>query len=282
MPGMKSTIRQIVRFVFLILRRLWDGRLSQTAASLAFTTLLSLVPLLAIGFGIAAAFPGFGDLSGKVRHYIAANLLPGTPGSAKVLDYVQQFSDKASHLTVFGILMLAVTSILLLDTIGDAFDLIWRGASAKRQRSMLRTFLLYAAILVLGPVVFGLSVSATSYLVSISLGLTEGIPLVGQFLLKLSTEIITVAGFSLLYFFLPNVRVNPRHALVGGLTAGVLFEIMGRLFAFYVTQFPTYTFVYGTFSFVPIFLLWIYLSWLVVLFGALIAASLQEIWRSPA
>jgi membrane protein len=278
---MNAGIRQSVNFLFLVVRRLWHGRLSQTAASLSFTTILSLVPMLAIGFGVAAALPLLGDLRGKIRHFVGANLLPGTPGSARILDYVQQFSDKASHLTVFGILMLAVTAMLLLDTISDAFDLIWRGVSVKRKRTLARTLLLYAAIVVLGPVVFGLSVSATSYLAGISMGLAEGIPLAGQFLLKFSTEIITVTGFFLLYMFMPNVRVGARYAMIGGVTAGVLFEFMGRLFAYYITKFPTYTLVYGTFSFVPIFLLWIYFSWLVVLFGALITASLQEVWRSP-
>jgi membrane protein len=279
---MQSTVRQLVKFVFFVLRRLWEGRLSQVAASLAFTTLLALVPLLAIGFGIAAAFPQFGDLGGKVRHFIAANLLPGTSNSAVILDYMKQFSDHASHLTILGIMALAVTSLLLLDTITDAFDQMWQGVSGVQPRPFRQTLLLYAAILVLGPVVLGLSISATSYLAGVSVGLTDGIPLAGQFVFKLSTEFITVAGFSLLYYFMPKVRVDPRHALIGGVTAGVLFEIMGRLFAYYITNFPTYTLVYGTFSVLPIFLLWIYFSWLVVLFGALIAASIHEIWRRAA
>jgi membrane protein len=277
---MEATVRQLVRFVFLVLRRLWEGRLSQVAASLAFTTLLSLIPMLAIGFGIAAAFPQFGDLAGKVRHFIAINLLPGTSGSAVILDYMKQFSDSASKLTLIGILALGVTSLFLLDTISDAFDRMWLRNEGDRERPLAQTLLLYAAILVLGPVIFGLSVSATSYFASVSMGLTDGIPLVGQFVFKLSTELITVAGFSMLYFFMPKVKVRMRHAIVGGVTAGILFEIMGRLFAFYISMFPTYTVVYGTFSILPIFLLWIYFSWLVVLFGALIAASIHEVWRN--
>jgi membrane protein len=277
-PIMESRIRKYISYVFFVVRLVWDSRLSQTAASLAFTTLLSLVPLAAIGFGIAAALPQFGDLPSKLSKFIAANMLPGTPAAKVILAYIDQFSAQASHLTTIGILLLAVTSLLLLDTIGSAFDQIWRGAAVARSRSLGRSLFVYASILILGPVIFGLSVSATSYLVSVSLGLTDGIPLVGQFVFKLSTEIITVAGFSLLYLFLPNAQVDPRHALVGGVTAGVLFEIMGRLFAIYITHFPTYTLVYGTFSVVPIFLLWIYFSWVVVLFGAVITATLHSYW----
>lgn len=273
---MATGLHQFANYLIFVLRRFWDDRLSQVAASLTFTTLLSLVPLLAIGISMASAIPLFGDLTGKVQNFIASNLLPGTAASTVILDYMEQFSQQATQLTAVGIITLGVTSMLLLDTIGDAFDLIWRYDSRARHRSMARTLLLYIAILVVGPVVFGISVSATSYLVGVSMGYTSGIPLLGQFLLKFSTELITVAGFALLYFFMPNARVNPRHALVGGATAGVLFEIMGRLFAFYITQFPSYTVVYGAFSAIPIFLIWIYFSWIVVLFGALIAASLQE------
>lgn len=276
---MNSVIRTAVRYVFFVVRLLWESRLSQTAASLAFTTLLSLVPLFAIVFGIAAAFPEFGDVSGKIRGFVAANLLPGTAASKVILDYIDQFSSQASRLTTLGVMLLAVTAFLLIDTVADAFDVIWRGASVDRHRSFGRSVFVYVAILVLGPVVFGLSVSATSYLVGISMGVTADIPLAGQFIFKLSAEIITVAGFTMLYRFVPNAKVNTRHAMIGGLVAGILFEIMGRLFAIYITRIPTYTLVYGTFSVVPIFLLWIYFSWLVVLFGAVITATLHSHWR---
>lgn len=266
--------------MFFVVRRLWRGRLSQVAASLSFTTLLALVPLLAIVFGIAAAFPQLGDLDAKLRHFIGGNLLPGMQSSHIILDYMKQFSDHASRLTLFGIVALGVTSILLLDTITGAFDQMWEGVAGTRPRPFAQTLLMYAAFLILGPLALGLSLTATSYLASISVGLTEGIPLVGQFVLKLSSEIITVLAFSLLYYSMAKVRVRPRYALIGGFTAGVLFEIMGRLFAAYITHFPTYTLVYGTFSVLPIFLLWIYFTWLVVLFGALVTASLHAIWKA--
>jgi membrane protein len=278
----QSAIRKIVNFVVFVVRRLWYGRLSQVAASLSFTTLLALVPLLAIVFGIAAAFPQLGDLDAKLRHFIGGNLMPGMQSTHIIMDYMKQFSDHASRLTVLGVIALGVTSVLLLDTITGAFDQMWEGVSGTRPRPFHQTLLMYAAILVLGPVVLGLSLTATSYLASISIGLAEGIPLVGQFVLKLSSEFITIGAFSLLYYSMAKVRVRPRHALIGGFTAGVLFEIMGRLFAAYITNFPTYTLVYGTFSVLPIFLLWIYFSWLVVLFGALVTASLHAIWRAKS
>jgi membrane protein len=191
-----------------------------------------------------------------------------------IVDYMHQFLEHAAGLTVIGAAILAVTALMLLATIESAFDVIWRGAAEGRRRTLGRSLLLHAAILIIGPVVLGVSLSVSSYLVTVSMGLTAGIPVFGQFLLKISTEVVTVAGFSLLYLFLPHARVAKRHALVGGIVAGVMFEIMGRLFALYVAQFPNYTLVYGAFSAIPIFLLWIYLSWLVVMFGGVIAATL--------
>jgi membrane protein len=278
---METGIHHFARYLALVLRRFWDDRLSQVAASLAFTTLLSLVPLLAIVFNIASAFPAFGDLTIQVRGFIAGNLLPGTTASTVIVDYMQQFLEHAAGLTALGAAILAVTALMLLATIEGAFDVIWRGVGEGRRRTMGRSLLLHAAILIIGPVVLGVSLSVSSYLVTVSMGLTTGIPLIGQFLLKLSTEVVTVAGFSLLYLFLPHVGVAPRHALVGGIVAGVMFEIMGRLFALYIAHFPNYTLVYGAFSAIPIFLLWIYFSWLVVMFGGVITATLPDYGRVP-
>jgi membrane protein len=278
---MKTGIHHFVRYLALVLRRFRDDRLSQVAASLTFTTLLSLVPLLAIVFNIAAAFPAFGDLTLQVRGFIAGNLVPGTTASTVIVDYMHQFLEHAAGLTALGAAILAVIALMLLATIEGAFDVIWRGVGEGRRRTMGRSLLLNAAILIIGPVVLGVSLSVSSYLVTVSMGLTTGIPLIGQFLLRLSTDVVTVAGFSLLYLFLPHVRVAPRHALVGGIVAGVMFEIMGRLFAFYIAHFPSYTLVYGAFSAIPIFLIWIYLSWLVVMFGGLITATLPDYGRVP-
>jgi membrane protein len=278
---MKPGIQHFARYLALVLRRFWGDRLSQVAASLAFTTLLSLVPLLAIVFNIAAAFPAFGDLALQVRGFITGNLLPGTTASKVIVDYMHQFLEHAAGLTALGAAILAVTVFMLLATIEGAFEVIWRGAGEGRRRSVASSLLLHAAILIIGPVVLGVSLSVSSYLVTVSMGLTTGIPLIGQFLLKLSTEVVTVVGFTLLYLFLPHVRVAPRHALVGGIVAGVMFEIMGRLFAFYIAQFPNYALVYGAFSAIPIFLLWIYFSWLVVMFGGVIAATLPGYGRAP-
>jgi len=130
----------------------------------------------------------------------------------------------------------------------------------------------YWAALTLGPVLIGASLSITSYLVGASLGLTREAPLAGTAILWLAPFVLTWAAFTLLYYVVPNRAVKPRHALAGGLVAAFVFELMKRSFAFYVAQIPTYTLVYGAFAVIPIFLLWIYFSWVVIVIGALIAA----------
>jgi membrane protein len=139
----------------------------------------------------------------------------------------------------------------------------------------------YWALLTVGPLLIGASLSLTSWLVSQSLGLVKDVPLAAEVMLDVVPILLTAAAFTLAYIAVPNRRVLVRDALAGGLLAALAFEGMKHGFALYVTQFPTYRLVYGAFASVPIFLLWIYLSWVVVLFGAVTAAVLPE-WRERA
>jgi membrane protein len=172
---------------------------------------------------------------------------------------------------------LAVTALLMMLTIDQALNGIFR---VHRERSIAQRLLIYWAVLTLGPILIGVSLTMTSYLVSISLGLAKGVPLVGEVLLLLVPILLTSAAITLLYLWVPNRRVHLRHAVIGGLLAGILFELMKRGFGFYVTRFPTYTAVYGAFAAVPIFLVWLYFSWVVVLLGATVTALLPGYYRS--
>ena len=158
-------------------------------------------------------------------------------------------------------------------TIERTFNSIWRVRKARRAG---RRLVMYIAILAIGPILIGLSLSITSYVVSVSLGLAAGVPGAGEAILWIAPLLLTVAAFALLYVAVPETAVEPVHALVGGAVAGVLFELMKRGFAFYVSQVPTYTMVYGAFATVPLFLLWIYLSWVVTALGAVVAALLPD------
>jgi membrane protein len=265
---MSSKLRQLGRFLAYLLRRFNQDRCLQIASSLTFTTLLALVPLATIMLTLMAAFPVFSGLGEAIHAFLLANMLPEKAGRI-VSGYIEQFSGRAGRLTEVGTAVLAVTAFMMMFTIEHAFNSIWR---VSRPRPVAHRILVYWAALTLGPVLIGASLSITSYLVGASLGLTRQTPLAGTAILWLVPFLLTWAAFTLLYYVVPNRSVKPRHALAGGLVAAFVFELMKRSFALYIAQFPTYTLVYGAFAVIPIFLLWIYFSWVSIVIGALIAA----------
>ncbi|OIP08882.1 MAG: hypothetical protein AUK53_10255 [Betaproteobacteria bacterium CG2_30_59_46] len=273
---MPRNFSRVIPFLHLVRRRFKEDRCVQFAASLTYTTLLALVPIVTIALTVLSAFPVFTDLMAQLKVFVLNNFVPVSAG--KIISvYMQQFSQKAAHLTALGIGLLAVTAFVLMLTIDHAFDVIWR---VRRKRPLLRRFLIYWAALTLGPLLIGASLSLTSYLVSLPLGLAKDVPVVGMVTLKMVSVALTIFAFALLYRIVPSRSVLPLHALIGGVVAGLSFELMKKGFALYVTHFPTYTLVYGAFASVPLFLIWIYLSWLVVLSGAVIAATLPY-WNTP-
>lgn len=266
----------LAEFLRIVGRQFNEDRCLEIAASLTFTTLLSIVPLITVALTLISAFPVFGQMSEALQHFLLERLVPESAGA--IATYAEQFTASAAKLTAFGVAFLAITAIMLLMTIERAFNQIWR---ISHPRSVFQRLLIYWTLLTVGPVLVGASLSLTSWLVTQSLGLVGDIPGAGVVMLKTVPVLLTSAALSLLYFTMPNRRIALRDALFGGVLAGLAFEAMKRGFAFYVTQFPTYKLVYGAFAGIPIFLLWIYLSWLVVLSGAVVVAALPE-WRERA
>lgn len=263
-----------INFLRFVAGRFGENRCAQVAASLTFTTLLSLVPLVTVAVTLIAAFPVFSEISIQFKIFLLTTMVPEIAGKI-ITDYMQQFADNAAKLTAVGITFLMVTALMMMFTIDRAFNAIWR---VTRPRPVLQRLLIYWAVLTVGPLLMGASLSLTSWLVSLSLGLAQAPPALGVLLLKVTPMALTVMAFAALYLAVPNRYVPPLHALAGGVAGAAAFEIMKRGFGFYVSSFPTYTLVYGAFATIPIFLLWIYLSWLMVLLGAEIAASLSS-WR---
>ena len=266
-------IRTLIRFIG---ERFAQDRCTQTAASLTFTTLLSLVPIFTIALTMFSAFPVFQDFSVHIKTYLLNNLMPETAG-AVIAGYVQQFTDSAARLTTVGLVILAITALSMMMTIDRTFNVIWRVA---RPRPLVKRLVVYWAVLTLAPLLIGASLSLTSWLVSLSMGYAKHIPLFGVGVLKILPVLFTTLAFALLFRLVPNRYVPRSHALIGALVAAVLFETMNRIFGYYISHFPSYKLVYGAFATVPIFLMWIYLSWLTILLGAVIAASLSH-WRTP-
>lgn len=264
-----------LRFLRYVTVRLQEDRCTQMAASLTFTTLLSVVPLITIALTLLSAFPVFSEYSTYIKEFILTNMMPETGGRI-ITRYMEQFAESASRLTALGLVFLAITAMLLMLTIDNAFNMIWR---VSRPRSLLQRVLVYWAVITLAPLLIGGSLSLTSWLVGFSSDYAQRIPKFSMDILKLMPVLLTTAAFTLLFRIVPNRFVPMSHAVIGGLIAAVAFESMNRAFAFYISHFPTYKLVYGAFASVPIFLMWVYFSWLTVLFGAIITASLSH-WRS--
>lgn len=273
---MQKNWQDLLNFMRFVVKRFKQDRCTQIAASLTFTTLLSIVPLITIALTVFSAFPVFDDFSREIRTFLMNNLMPEKSGGV-IARYMQQFAESATRLTALGIVFLTVTAMLMMLTIDKAFNVIWR---VSRPRPLLKRLIVYWAVLTLSPLLVGASLSLTSWLVGLSLGYAKHIPILGVGVLKVLPVLFTTLAFAMLFRLVPNRYVPRAHAWIGAVVSAAAFESMNRIFGYYVGHFPTYKLVYGAFSSVPIFLLWIYLSWLVVLLGAVIAASLSH-WRTP-
>jgi membrane protein len=261
-----------VRFGRLLVRRFVEDQGLPNAASLTYTTLLSLVPLMTVSLAIFSAFPVSDRLAERVQDFVFQNFVPA---SGQVLqEHLQQFSIKASKLTGAGAAFLIVTAVMLMANIDHAINRIWR---VSRKRSPLGMFMEYWSILTLGLILIGVSVAATSYLISMPVftRAAETMDEMGRVrLLSLVPVLVSTLAFTLLYAVVPNRRVPFLHALAGGFLAAVLFELAKRAFAYYITTFPAYQAIYGALAAVPIFLAWVYLCWLITLLGAEFSACL--------
>ena len=266
-----TDLRHLLHFIAV---RFGQDRCAEMAASLTFTTLLSLVPLIAIALSLFSAFPVFDDFSENIKKFLLANMLPET-GGKMISRYVEQFAESAAKLTAVGIVFLGLTAMLMMHSIDAAFNTIWR---VSRPRTVVQRVLIYWAMLTLAPLLIGGSLSLTSWLTGMSVGYAKQIPEFGVVMLKVAPVLLTTLAFSLMFRVVPNRFVPLRHAIIGGAVAAAAFESMNHAFAYYIAHFPTYKLVYGAFASIPIFLLWIYLSWLTILLGALIASSLSH-WR---
>jgi len=265
---------QVGRFLgYTGARFLADGCPRQ-AAGLSYVSLLAIVPLLAIVLAIFAGFPAFASLRADVQDLILRNMLPDV--ELQVSDQLTAFVSNASNMTGPGLIGLAVTAILLMSNINGALNAIWRVAEP---RPLVMRMMVYWMLLTLGPLLIGASLSVSSYAFAAVQWLDVGDVTELRIFSRLVSMTLAMLGFGLIYFVVPNRSIHPGHALAGGLVAAVLLETLKASFGFYLRQFPSYQLVYGAVSALPIFLVWMYLSWAVILFGAEAAAALPE-WRT--
>ncbi|HEY1391787.1 MAG TPA: YihY family inner membrane protein [Methylibium sp.] len=262
-------------------QRFREDRLGLTASSLTFTTTIALVPLATVTLAIFTAFPMFAQFQVALQKYFIASLVPDSIAK-QVLVALTQFATKANRLGTVGLVALMFTALALMLTIDRTLNAIWR---VREPRPIAQRVLVYWAAATLGPLVLGVSLTLTSYAVSASKGLVGDLP-GGVSLLLNSIEFLLLAGgMAGLFRVVPNTHVRWAHALSGGFFVAIGFELAKRGLAWYLGNVPTYTTIYGAFATVPIFLVWLYLGWVIVLLGAVIAAyapSLQmRVVRRP-
>jgi membrane protein len=263
-----------VRDLFLFARRrLREESLPQVAGSLTFTTVFALVPLLTIALAIFTTFPMFNAFRSSLEAYFVQSVMPKTI-SNNILSYLTMFASKATRLSAVGAVALIFTSIAMMNLIERVFNRIWR---VRGERSWTKRILVYWALITLGPLLIGVSLTMSSQVFMATSDLVGHVPILGEMIYTVLSLALTMATFTLLYVVVPNRDVDWHDAAWGGLVAGVAFEVAKRGFAIFITQFPTYSKIYGALAAVPLFLLWVYLSWLITLFGALLAAALPVV-----
>ena len=259
----------------IFIKRCKEDNITISAGHLAYVTLLSLVPFIMVTFTIMSAFPAFASVRSKLEHFVFSNFVP--TASDVVHKYMTDFVGNASQMSAIGILSLLVVALMLISNVDKTLNRIWRTQS---DRPIVYTFAIYWMVITPGPMLIGSSVVVSSYLTGLAAFTEEYTPGLGTFLLSLVPSGAALLAFAILYMVVPNRRVYARHAFVGAIVATIAFEITKSGFALYVTNFPSYELIYGALAVVPILFLWVYLSWIIVLFGAEFTCSLGEAFEN--
>jgi membrane protein len=275
--NLRQLLADLGRFPWLttaltLRERFREDRLGLSASSLTFTTTIALVPFFTVALALFTAFPIFGKLQQNLQGWLVQSLVPDAI-ARQVLGYLTQFAGKASRLGVVGLAALLVSALALVLTIDRTLNGIWR---VRRPRPVAQRVLIYWAAMTLGPMLLATSLSTTSWAVSASRGLV-GLPVSLRFVIDIVEFLLLSGALAALYRYVPNAPVRRAHAIAGGMFAAVGIELAKRLLAWYIGLVPTYSMVYGAFATVPILLVWIYIAWVIVLLGAVVAAYLPSL-----
>jgi membrane protein len=257
----------------LILIAIRDDRVIEIAGSLAFSSLLAIVPLLALALALFTAFPIFADFEAALRNFLVDQLMPES-FSTTIMDYLNTFAQQSSKLSAIGGIFLVVTALLIVFSVESALNKLWH---VQENRGFAERVFIFMVFILLGPLVAGASLWTSAYLVRESLGLVPTLSLQTHYLNSAINISLSTIACSWLFIVVPNCKVLWRHALIGGFFTAFCLEAIRLGLAYYLKQFPTYTVIYGTFSVLPAFLIWLFLSWVSFLSGATVAATLGKL-----
>jgi membrane protein len=258
---------------FVLRQRFGEDRLGQTAGSLTFTTTIALVPLVTVALAVFTVFPMFGDFQVVLQKRLVESLVPDNI-SRQVLGYLTLFASKASRLGAMGVMALVLSAVSLVFTIDRTLNAIWR---VRKQRPFGQRVLMYWTALTLGPLLMGVSLALMSQVMAISRGFAPESMGNLKWLFSTLEFILLVFGLGAIYRYVPFTQVRWSHALVGGLWVGLASHVARNVLAYYFGQIPAYSLIYGAFAAVPILLIWIYLTWVIILVGAVLVANLPSL-----
>lgn len=270
----KEVIFYLSRLGYLVVRGVTKNKSMVRATELAYTTLLSIVPLIAVMLAFAKAFGGLAKITESIQPLIVNNLAIGSGEVVK--KYLMEFTQNlnAGTLGVVGFIFLILTAVGLLSTIETAFNEVW---GVKTQRSWFRRFNSYWTILTVGPIFVAFSIGITASLQSSHFVQNYLQSDLTRFVIKAAPYVLTWVAFTMLYLYMPNTRVRFRSALLGGVLAGTLWEFAKYGYTVYSASSNTYSTIYGSLGALPVFLIWLYLAWIIVLIGAEISFAQQNI-----
>lgn len=268
---LKINISSVVTFLNLLRSRVRDNHIHVESGYLAYVTIMSLVPLMMVMFSMMTAFPLFNELSLTVEAFIYNNFVPAAGDVLQ--NHLKGFVGNASKMSAVAISFLFLFALLLISSIDKTINKLWR---VTKKRSLITSFSMYWMVLTLGPILIGSSIAASSYIFSVMSVEEYGLVGVSNLFIRCLPWLTSIASFFLLYTVVPIQQVSLKCAVGGAVFAAVLFEIAKKSFAFYIIQLPSYKAIYGALSAVPILFLWVYLSWLVVLMGALFTLALED------
>ena len=265
-----STFEITIKYLRYLFKRFKEDRIIVYSGYLSFVTLLSIVPLLAVIFSVFSLFPVFQDWRGEVESFVFKNFVP-TLGES-IQGYLIRFVENATNMTSLGLVVLFLVALLLISSIDHTLNHIWR---VRKNRRQLVSFSIYWVVLTLGPVLIGISLLTTSYLFSLTGFEDNTLLAVRKLFLAFLPYLGSFSSFLLIYLLVPHTRVHFWSALSGAMIAAILFELSKSAFALYFTHFPVYKEIYGALAIIPLLFVWIFISWVVILVGAQVAASLD-------
>lgn len=264
-------MNNLIFFFKLLFFRFQQNKIGIYSGYLTYSTLLAMVPLIMVVFSIFTLMPIFQEASNMLKELVYDNFAPSA--SDLVAQYLDLFVENSKKMGLISIFGLVVVAVMLISSIDNALNEIWHNTKV---RPIVLSFVIYLFVLIFGPILAGASIAISSYILSFKLFDTNGVIPFSHHLLSLMPFFLTWLMFSLVYTIVPNTKVKFKHSAIGALIAGLFFTLGKEIFVWYITTFPSYQAIYGVLATIPIMIVWIHLSWKVVLLGGQIASVLKD------